>query len=741
MKIYLMPLAILLTWLSLFTLAGCGGGSSTISQPPKISEAATSTDVVDATQVIHTAFSLKFRDPAAVERYIQQMHTPGHENYRKVLTPGDIAMRFAPSDEQVGVVTSYLQARGFSNIRVTNDNLLVEADAPAGMVSRALQTRLATYILRDGRHGFANTSAVVVPANLGAVVLDVIGLDTVTQVHSMASSVAGAVGHDPREFQALYNVGATPGAHPVTVGIIGVGNMDDTVADLRRFEKANGLPPTLTSVNYLGYAASAESPWKQEMNLDSQSIIGMAGGVQKLEFYAARSTTWGDMMTAIAAAVNSNTAKVINMSFGSCEENAPRAVVNQYLQKAVMQGQTFVASSGDEGSSIAQCPSYSISFPASSPYVMAVGGTTLLTDAIGGYGSELAWRGSGGGISKLENIPFWQVSVQAFAGAQMRQLPDLAFVADPDSGANIYVNGERVQVGGTSLSAPLFVATWARMLAQCPDLGFAGPTIYAFRNLHEIMFRDVINGTNGNFRAGAEWDHVTGWGTPNVENMWSTVCPSGASYYKLAQQLYVAYLGRPIDPAGLTNVIATLRQAGAPNSLVELKQAYASNPMVRVLLDCLQGSDESRAVYPTSTPNDYVAALFEAMVGRSPTSQELGVYVNAVQDGRISYGALPLHIISDISAARNVEGVVDRAVLNNRVAIAANFTATLSRLTAISYAGDAAAAASRNMLKRARFDGSYLFDPQVTMQPMYVVDFQPTVLATIGSIVPARSGP
>jgi subtilase family serine protease len=740
MNITLTPLAILLGALCLSILSACGGGTSTVSQPPVLREVVPESETaVDAAEIIHTSFSLKYRDSAAVETYIQQMHTLGHPNYRKVLTPGEVARRFGPTVEQVGMVTSFLQARGFSNIRVSADSLLVEADGPAGMVSRALQTKLANFAMQDGRHAFANTSAIVVPASLGAVVLDVIGLDTVTQVKTFASAASGVIGHDPTEYQSIYNVGSTPTAHNTTIGIIGVGNMDGTLADLRRFEIENGLPPTATSVKYMGDAPQLDSPWRQEMNLDSQSIVGMAGGIQKLEFYAARSNTWADILVAIAAAVESNTSRVVNMSFGSCEGVAPRAVINQYLQKAVLQGQTFVVASGDHGSNQAQCPEFSILYPASSPYVMTVGGTTLETQAFGMYGSEQAWSGSGGGVSLVESIPFWQVTVPAFAGSTRRQVPDLAYVADPDSGANIVLNGQRIKVGGTSLSAPLFVATWARMLSQCPDLGFAPPSIYAFRNLHDIMFRDITSGTNGAFRAAAAWDHVTGWGTPNVQHMWATLCPSGATYYKLAQQLYVAYLGRPLDPSGLVDVIATLKNAGAPNNIVELQRAYATNPMVRILVDCIQNSDESRAVYPTDRPQDYVAALFQSLLGRQPSSMEMAFYIDSVREGRIPYAALALTIMANIGAGNSVQGIADRVNMNNRVAIAANFTATLSPLTAISYVGKNAATSSRAMLTKVRFNSSYDFDPQGYVQPMFIVDFQPVIVETIVGIVAGRS--
>src|SRR4051812_15063660 len=116
MKITLTPLAILLGTLCLSILSACGGGTTTVSQAPVLPEVVPESEsTVDAAEVIHTSFSLKYRDPAAVETYIKQMHTLGHPNYRKVLTPSEVALRFGPTAEQVNMVTTFLQTRGFSN--------------------------------------------------------------------------------------------------------------------------------------------------------------------------------------------------------------------------------------------------------------------------------------------------------------------------------------------------------------------------------------------------------------------------------------------------------------------------------------------------------------------------------------------------------------------------------------------------------------------------------------------------
>src|SRR6202030_3033534 len=108
----------------------------------------------------------------------------------------------------------------------------------------------------------------------------------------------------------------------------------------------------------------------------------------------------------------------------------------------------------------------------SSPWVIGVGGTTLQTNSNGSYSNEIAWVAGGGGPSLLEAQPAYQQGVAPPGG---RGVPDIAMDADPNSGANVYVNGHPQGVGGTSLSSPLALGVWARMeSARGNRLGFAG---------------------------------------------------------------------------------------------------------------------------------------------------------------------------------------------------------------------------------------------------------------------------
>ncbi|MGY6238386.1 protease pro-enzyme activation domain-containing protein [Burkholderia ambifaria] len=543
-----------------FALAGCGGDDSptaaatnVAAQTGKVSALRATGNVVSAapmsaTAPIHVALVLKLNDEAALHRFVQDARTPGSASFGAVLTSAQIAARYTPSAGQVATVKAYLQSKGFTNINVAGNNMIVEADAPAGVVSGVFQTTLVPVAMADGTSAHINTAPETLPDALGAVVQSVLGLDTATRLHphfvraslSAAAPQANAspttaavtVAHSPTDFPGIYSVGSTPTASNITVGIIAEGNVTQPVIDLATFASNHQLPPVPVSVINVG-SPSADTSANTEWSLDSQTIVGMSGGVRQLNFYVAPSFAWSNMALAINRAVTDNTARVVNMSIGGCENWAPTAAIDTLFQLAVAQGQTFAVSSGDSGSVAYGCNGTSVQYPATSPYVVAVGGTSLYTNGNGSYAGETAWDGSGGGISGIEPIPSWQSNVPALKGRFFRGMPDIAFDADPYSGAQVVVGGQLQIVGGTSLSAPLFAATWARMLSGgcAASLGFAAPTLYSAQATSPSIFRDVTNGSNGAYSAASGWDFVTGWGTPNVSALHSAICVPTSPIY------------------------------------------------------------------------------------------------------------------------------------------------------------------------------------------------------------------
>lgn len=171
---------------------------------------------------------------------------------------------------------------------------------------------------------------------------------------------------------------------------------------------------------------------------------------------------------------------------------------------------------GDNGSNdgVGGSGSY-VDFPSSCPYVTAVGGTTLVcpNNVYNSQTVETVWSGSGGGISDFYTKPSWQ-NGSAFTGMSGRSIPDIASLADPNTGVVILVNNIYILIGGTSLSAP----TIAAYLASINCSVFFTPKLYS---INQNCFHDVTTGSNGNFSAKIGYDNCTGFGTINGTNLTS----------------------------------------------------------------------------------------------------------------------------------------------------------------------------------------------------------------------------
>jgi kumamolisin len=184
-------------------------------------------------------------------------------------------------------------------------------------------------------------------------------------------------------------------------------------------------------------------------------------------------------------------------------------------QEAGLLGITVTVAAGDNGSSDGVNDGKNhVDFPASCPYVLACGGTRLVS-ANGVITSETVWNdgaqggATGGGYSTVFARPAWQASDVA---QPKRGVPDVAGNADPETGYNILVDGQQMVVGGTSAVAPLWAAL-ALLLSQKLNrrLGFISQSLYP---QDASDFRDITMGNNGAYSAAAGWDPCTGLGSP-----------------------------------------------------------------------------------------------------------------------------------------------------------------------------------------------------------------------------------
>ncbi|MGO9809339.1 MAG: peptidase S8/S53 subtilisin kexin sedolisin [Isosphaeraceae bacterium] len=298
-----------------------------------------------------------------------------------------------------------------------------------------------------------------------------------------------------------------------TIAIVGAFHNPFVTDELYAFDAAYGLSnPALVQVNLAG--AQTNIGWAEEEALDVEWSHVMAPRASIIVVEAASANT-SDLMNAVNLARKLPGVSVVSMSWGGSEFRGQTTYDPFFTTPPGHNGVTFVTASGDNGSK------YGADWPASSPNVVGVGGTTLWADAAGNTLLETAWSSSGGGFSVLEREPGYQRTVQRKG---RRSTPDVAMVADPNTGVPVVVlDPSTGQVswgtyGGTSLSAQLFggliaVADQGRALAGLGTLDGATQTLPLLYSVPASDFRDVIYGSNGH-RATAGYDLVTGLGTP-----------------------------------------------------------------------------------------------------------------------------------------------------------------------------------------------------------------------------------
>jgi subtilase family serine protease len=495
---------------------------------------------VSLSKPVHVTVTLKLRDEAGMKTFLSQ---PSHG----VMSHAQLQSHL-PTQAQAQAVADYLKHAGFGNVSISSNRMLVHATGSAAAVKSAFNTSLVNVRTHDGRDAFANSAAVQIPTSLRETVQAVLGLQTVHKAHILVprtdATTVGIGGHYPQEFADIYDSSPLPAATDVNVGVWGWGSMEQTVTDLNDFMSSSGISAgtvnvVCTDTNGIDWntgeglgGTSIGDPTcngnfdegSTEWDMDSQSILGMTGGVKSLTFYAAYggyNTTITDALNEIVTpTVGEPLAQVINASFGECERfqdanqggDGSMQSNDALFQIAVSQGQTFSVSTGDHGSD--ECgdgQANSASYPASSPWVVAVSGTTLRASDTT-WARENVWLGAGGSPSSGEMAQSWQAgrTYGTFAGARG---PDVAFDANPSSGGIIWIQGGYQQWGGTSLAAPIFAGAWARILQSNPGLGFAAPHLYA---LPAAALHDVRAGNNGGYLAKPGWDWATGLGSFDV---------------------------------------------------------------------------------------------------------------------------------------------------------------------------------------------------------------------------------
>lgn len=373
------------------------------------------------------------------------------------------------------------------------------------------------------------TGQLHIPAELDGIVIAVLGLDNRPQAQArlrFVPSRARSVSYTPLQLAEIYKFPSETDGTGQRLAIIELGG-GYSDRELQQYFATLGISaPKVTAVSVDGARNAPEgnpNGADGEVVLDVEIAGAMANGAHLLVYFAPNSDQ--GFLNAVSAAAHATPAPTaISISWGSAE-NAwtaqAREAMNQAFADAAALGATVTAAAGDAGSSDGDPSGLpETDFPASSPYVLACGGTRLIANG-GSVVSETVWNGepeggaTGGGVSRAFPRPQWQANVDV--PGKGRGVPDVAAVADPATGYEILVDGHTTVVGGTSAVAPLWAALVCR-LAQAlgRPLGLFQPQIYPRTPGTTALpgFRDITQGNNGAYSAGPGWDACTGLGVP-----------------------------------------------------------------------------------------------------------------------------------------------------------------------------------------------------------------------------------
>jgi len=558
----------------------------------------------------------------ALKAAVHAVSTPSSPAYRQFLSPAAYDRLFAPTSAAVTNVTSWLKGSGLSVTGVEAHNRYVAVTGSVAAAQKAFGVSIQRY-QHDGQSVTAPSSVASVPAGIAGSVLSVSGLDsTVNKVahtakaappppgfvnarpcsltygqvqakyqadfHTPLPKYNGKVipyspcGYTGPQFRSAYEGDTDLDGTGVTVAITDAYAAPTIAKDAKTYAANHGdaayAAGQLTQSVPKKFTHEADcnpSGWYGEETLDVEAVHAMASGAN-IKYYASASCYDDDFLDTLAKVVDDNQAQLVSNSWSDLEANESAdniAAYEQVFLQGALQGISFLYSSGDNGDELASSGLKQVDYPASDPYVTAVGGTSTAIGADGtlawqtGWGTQKytlsadgkSWApvgflyGAGGGYSTLFNRPDYQNGVVPDTAPPGRAVPDVGLDADPTTGMLIgetqtFPNGVRYgeyRIGGTSLAAPLFAGMTALTLQNAGGgIGLLNPTIYAQANSGTFtdvkgtpkdagnVRSDYANGLDpsggllysvrtfnqdSSLKVAEGWDDVTGLGSPNAD--------------------------------------------------------------------------------------------------------------------------------------------------------------------------------------------------------------------------------
>lgn len=581
----------------------------------------------DAT-TINVDIALQPRNAAELTTYAQQVSDPNSPLYKQYLTKAQTQLLFAPTSAEVNSVSVALRAAGLDPRAATDDNLDIPVTTSIGRLESAFQIGFAGFRLANGRTAFNATSVPKFAPGVASAVRGVIGLDdfatpkdNVATPATTGASTAGAIpasghravpsmcasltssidaylarhGYTGKDGGTYYSPTALASAYGYTSLLrAGTEGQGVTVAveeweapDRQALAEYQNCVGSRNAVDFVSDGAT--SPVQPtpanfvgvETAIDIESVESVAPRARIIDYEGPDDTdnfTDADWLNNFAAPVADDTAQAISLSWlVGCEDGAVDTPLENSqtttLQLAAVQGQSFFAASGDNGSEGCAEPQLNVSDPADNPWLTSVGGTYMQgltnpmitpwndsfdTSATEGIGLLDNGGATGGGVSTVHSFtsgwnyqagftaPGYDDVCKASAGGACRQVPDLSALGDWRSGfALIYyadnTGYDVLMVAGTSLATPIMagMTALAGSSARCAANGRAGfinPLIYDLaRNpaTYAANFTDETTGDNAytpsgyqgsHYRAATGYDLASGLGSPKAPNLITSLC-------------------------------------------------------------------------------------------------------------------------------------------------------------------------------------------------------------------------
>lgn len=615
--------------------------------------------------------TLQLQRSAAQQRdldaLLQQQQDPKSSKYHKWLTPEEFASQFGVSETDLTKLKAWLESKGFVNIKVARTGTFITMGGTAAAADAAFHAHIHSYLDRAGQTHYSNSNEPTLPRALEGVVGAIDGLDDFRPkarvilrgknqhpAPRLTSSTSGQAVITPADLATIYDLDQLYSAgltgSGVKIAISGQTDLDMT--QVQAFRSAAGFPTNTPQTIIVGQDPGVSATDQMESYLDVEWAGAMARAASIV--YVASD----NVFTSFQYIVDQKLAPIAPLTYGYCEAQfGPTTALSNALQAANAEGITVIAASGDLGAADCDEPSdttsippaeasqgLAVDFPASSPYVTAVGGTEFNED--GGnywrqstspaaasalsYIPEMVWNDTaqlgflaagGGGRSILFSKPSWQTG-PGVPSDGMRDVPDLSLPASTAhdqvvvcaSDGTVVVDGELQPqdcadgfssgqgtfdlVGGTSVGPPVLSGIVALIVQQYGTQGNLNARLYELASDSSNVIHDITTGSNAvpcqqgspncpysgqlGYAASTGYDQASGLGSVDAGNLVNNWGPNFS--------------------VSLTSTSWTLSKGQSESSTVTLSSVDGFSGVVQLSCNVSQAlSDTTCSISPTAT--------------------------------------------------------------------------------------------------------------------------------------------